>query len=266
MNFAKSLEPIMARGFLFLLVVSCSDSRLQKYMSVDSTVLGQNAILAINQPIVITFDEKLQRPVRSSAVSVVDADGRTVVGYEVVVIANTLQIFGTLPTTASLDNSTFSPGERYVVTLRGLPSVSALRSEQASFLRKDVQLHVSFLELEADGVLSAFDANVKPLFINNLSPNYAINVAEKKKLHFNCDGAIDPRSLTPAKLFVGKKGNTPIACELRLVSNRQFSSTIEVELPSFSGTAYLVLPETIEGISTRRLAKEMTRFQLVGNN
>ena len=86
MNFAKSLEPIMARGFLFLLVVSCSDSRLQKYMSVDSTVIGQNAILAINQPIVITFDEKLQRPVRSSAVSVVDADGRTVVGYEVVVI------------------------------------------------------------------------------------------------------------------------------------------------------------------------------------
>jgi hypothetical protein len=222
--------------------------------------------LAVNQPIVVVFDEKLQRPVRSSAVQIVDADDKIVVGYDVEIVGNTLQILGSLPTTPTLDDATFLPGQHYTVTLRGLPAVAALRSEQAAFLAKDVQLRIGFLPLSTSGVLSAFDANIKPLFVVNYSPEQTIDVSSKTALRFNVDGAIDPRTLSFAKLFVSGNKGLAINCNLHLISNKRFSSVIEVELPSFSGSAYLVLPSTIEGISARSLAEATSHYPLVSNN
>ena len=171
-----------------------------------------------------------------------------------------------MPTTPTLDDATFLPGQHYTVTLRGLPAVAALRSEQAAFLAKDVQLRIGFLPLSTSGVLSAFDANIKPLFVVNYSPEQTIDVSSKTALRFNVDGAIDPRTLSFAKLFVSGNKGLAINCNLHLISNKRFSSVIEVELPSFSGSAYLVLPSTIEGISARSLAEATSHYPLVSNN
>ena len=256
----------MTRGFLLLLLVSCSKEQSQTYLNIDSIATAKSTPLAVNQPIVVVFDEKLQRPVRSSAVQIVDADDKIVVGYDVEIVGNTLQILGSLPTTPTLDDATFLPGQRYTVTLRGLPAVAALRSEQAAFLAKDVQLRIGFLPLSTSGVLSAFDANIKPLFVVNYSPGQTIDVSSKTALRFNVDGAIDPRTLSFAKLFVSGNKGLAINCNLHLISNKRFSSVIEVELPLFRGSAYLVLPSTIEGISARSLAKETSHYPLVSNN
>ena len=256
----------MARGFLLLLLVSCSKEQSQTYLNIDSIATAKSTLLAVNQPIVVVFDEKLQRPVRSSAVQIVDADDKIVVGYDVEIVGNTLQILGSLPTTPTLDDATFLPGQHYTVTLRGLPAVAALRSEQAAFLAKDVQLRIGFLPLSTSGVLSAFDANIKPLFVVNYSPEQTIDVSSKTALRFNVDGAIDPRTLSFAKLFVSGNKGLAINCNLHLISNKRFSSVIEVELPSFSGSAYLVLPSTIEGISARSLAEATSHYPLVSNN
>jgi hypothetical protein len=262
----KSLGFIMTRGFLLLTLLACSKELPQKYLNVDLTATAESALLAVNQPIIVVFDEKLQRPVRSSAIQIFDANGRIVVGYDVEVIGATLQILGSLPTTPTLDDATFLPGQQYIITLRGLPSVASLRSEQASFLAKDVQIRIEFLPLSTSGVLSAFDANTKPLFVVNYSPEHTIDVSSKTALHFNVDGAIDPRTLSFAKLFVSGNNGAAINCKLHLISNKRFSSVIEVELPSFKGIAYLGLPSTIEGISVRRLSAERSRYQLVSNN
>jgi hypothetical protein len=256
----------MTRGFLLLLLVSCSKEQSQTYLNIDSIATAKSTLLAVNQPIVVVFDEKLQRPVRSSAVQIVDADYKIVVGYDVEIVGNTLQILGSLPTTPTLDDATFLPGQHYTVTLRGLPAVAALRSEQAAFLAKDVQLRIGFLPLSTSGVLSAFDANIKPLFVVNYSPEQTIDVSSKTALRFNVDGAIDPRTLSFAKLFVSGNKGLAINCNLHLISNKRFSSVIEVELPSFSGSAYLVLPSTIEGISARSLAEATSHYPLVSNN
>tara|TARA_X000001036_G_scaffold370901_1_gene357653 strand:- start:478 stop:1248 length:771 start_codon:yes stop_codon:yes gene_type:complete len=256
----------MARGFLLLSLVSCSEEQSQTYLNVDLVATAKSTLLAINQPIVVFFDEKLQRPVRSSAVQIVDASGEIVVGYDVRVVGNTLQILGSLPTTPTLEDSTFLPGQHYTVTLRGLPAVASLRSEQASFLAKDIQFGIGFLPLSTSGVLSAFDANIKPLFVVNYSPGQTIDVSSKAALRFNVDGAIDPRTLSFAKLFVSGNKGLAINCNLHLISNKRFSSVIEVELPSFRGTAYLALPSTIEGISARSLAEETSHYPLVSNN
>jgi hypothetical protein len=256
----------MTRGFLLLLLVSCSKEQSQTYLNIDSIATAKSTLLAVNQPIVVVFDEKLQRPVRSSAVQIVDADDKIVVGYDVEIVGNTLQILGSLPTTPTLDDATFLPGQHYTVTLRGLPAVAALRSEQAAFLAKDVQLRIGFLPLSTSGVLSAFDANIKPLFVVNYSPEQTIDVSSKTALRFNVDGAIDPRTLSFAKLFVSGNKGLAINCNLHLISNKRFSSVIEVALPSFSGSAYLVLPSTIEGISARSLAEATSHYPLVSNN
>lgn len=256
----------MTRGFLLLLLVSCSKEQSQTYLNIDSIATAKSTLLAVNQPIVVVFDEKLQRPVRSSAVQIVDADDKIVIGYDVEIVGNTLQILGSLPTTPTLDDATFLPGQHYTVTLRGLPAVAALRSEQAAFLAKDVQLRIGFLPLSTSGVLSAFDANIKPLFVVNYSPEQTIDVSSKTALRFNVDGAIDPRTLSFAKLFVSGNKGLAINCNLHLISNKRFSSVIEVELPSFSGSAYLVLPSTIEGISARSLAEATSHYPLVSNN
>jgi hypothetical protein len=256
----------MTRGFLLLLLVSCSKEQSQTYLNIDSIATAKSTLLAVNQPIVVVFDEKLQRPVRSSAVQIVDADDKIVVGYDVEIVGNTLQILGSLPTTPTLDDATFLPGQQYIITLRGLPAVAALRSEQAAFLAKDVQLRIGFLPLSTSGVLSAFDANIKPLFVVNYSPEQTIDVSSKTALRFNVDGAIDPRTLSFAKLFVSGNKGLAINCNLHLISNKRFSSVIEVELPSFSGSAYLVLPSTIEGISARSLAEATSHYPLVSNN
>lgn len=251
---------------MLLLLVSCSKEQSQTYLNIDSIATAKSTLLAVNQPIVVVFDEKLQRPVRSSAVQIVDADDKIVVGYDVEIVGNTLQILGSLPTTPTLDDATFLPGQHYTVTLRGLPAVAALRSEQAAFLAKDVQLRIGFLPLSTSGVLSAFDANIKPLFVVNYSPEQTIDVSSKTALRFNVDGAIDPRTLSFAKLFVSGNKGLAINCNLHLISNKRFSSVIEVELPSFSGSAYLVLPSTIEGISARSLAEATSHYPLVSNN
>ena len=262
----KSLGSIMARGFLLLMLLSCSKGPPQKYLNVDLTATAENILLAVNQPIIVVFDEKLQRPVRSSAIQILDVTGRIVLGYDVEVIGDTLQILGSLPTTPTLDDATFLPGQQYIITLRGLPAVASLRSEQASFLAKDVQIRIEFLPLSTSGVLSAFDANIKPLFVVNYSPEQTIDVSSKTALRFNIDGAIDPRTLSFAKLFISGNDGAAINCKLRLISNKRFSSVIEVELPSFKGIAYLGLPSTIEGISVRRLSAERSHYQLVSNN
>jgi hypothetical protein len=256
----------MTRGFLLLLLVSCSEEQSQTYLNVDLMATAKSSLLAINQPIVVVFDEKLQRPVRSSAVQIVDANGKIVIGYDVGIVGNTLQILGSLPTTPTLEDSTFLPGQHYTVTLRGLPAVASLRSEQASFLAKDVQLRIGFLPLSTSGVLSAFDANIKPLFVVNYSPGQTIDVSSKTALRFSVDGAIDPRTLSFAKLFISGNEGLAINCNVHLISNKRFSSVIEVELPSFRGAAYLALPSTIEGISARSLAEETSHYPLVSNN
>jgi len=266
MAICKSLGFIMTRGFLLLILLSCSKKQPQTYLKVDFLETAKSALLAVNQPIVVVFDGKLQRPVRSSAIQIVDANERVVVDYDVEVVGNTLRIFGSLPTTPTLDDATFLPSRQYIITLRGLPAVASLRSEQALFLAKDVQIRVEFLPLSASGVLSAFDANIKPLFVVNYSPEQTIDVSSKKALRFNVDGAIDPRTLSFAKLIVSGNDGTAINCKLRLLSNKRLLSVLEVELPSFVGDAYLELPSTIEGISVRSLAPEMSRYRLVSNN
>jgi hypothetical protein len=100
----------------------------------------------------------------------------------------------------------------------------------------------------------------------NYSPEQTIDVSSKKALRFNVDGAIDPRTLSFAKLIVSGNDGTAINCKLHLLSNKRLLSVLEVELPSFKGAAYLELPSTIEGISARRLATEMSRYRLVSNN
>jgi hypothetical protein len=262
----KSLGFIMTRGFLLLILLSCSKDQPQKYLNIDLAATANSALLAVNQPIVVVFDAKLQRPVRSSAIQIVDANGRVVVDYDVEVVGNTLRILGSLPTSPALDDATFLPGQQYTITLRGLPAVASLRSEQASFLAKDIQLRIEFLPLSTRGVLSAFDANIKPLFVVNYSSEQTIDVRDKTALRFNIDGAIDPRTLSFAKLSVSGNTGADINCKLHLISNKRFSSVIEVELPSFKGTAYLELPSTIEGISVRRLSAKRSRYQLVSNN
>ena len=262
----KSLGSTMTRGFLLLMLLSCSKEQPQTYLKVDLTATAKRGLLAVNQPIVVVFDDKLQRPVRRSAIQIVDVNGRAVVDYDVEVVGHTLHILGSLPTTPALDNATFLPGQQYIITLKGLPAVASLRSERASFLAKDVQIKVGFLPLSTSGVLSAFDANIKPLFVVNYSPEKTIDASDKTALRFNVDGAIDPRTLSFAKLFASVNNGTAINCKLRLISNKQFSSVIEVELPSFKGTAYLELPSTIGGISARSLAAEMSRYHLVSNN
>ena len=256
----------MTRGFFLLTLLSCSEEQSQTYLNIDLTATAKSTLLAVNQPIVVVFDQKLQRPVRSSAVHIVDADDKIVLGYDVEIVGNTLQILGSLPTTPTLDDATFLPGQQYTITLRGLPAVASLRSEQASFLAKDIQLRIEFLPLSTSGVLSAFDANIKPLFVVNYSPEQTIDVSSKTALRFHVDGAIDPRTLSFAKLFVSGNNTIAINCTLRLISNKQFSSVIEVELPSFNGAAYLVLPSTLEGVSARSLADETSRYPLVSNN
>jgi hypothetical protein len=227
---------------------------------------AENVLLAVNQPIKVVFDDKLQRPVRSSAIQIIDVNDKIVLGYDVEVIGDTLQILGSLPTTPTLDDATFLPGQQYIITLRGLPAVASLRSEQASFLAKDVQIRIEFLPLSTSGVLSAFDANIKPLLVVNYLPEQTIDVSSKTALRFNIDGSIDPRTLSFAKLYVSGNNDKAINCKLHLISNKRFSSIIEVELPSFTGTAYLALPTTIESISVRSLAAERSRYQLVSNN
>jgi hypothetical protein len=266
MSISKSLGFIMTRGFLLLILSSCSKELPQKHLNIDFAETAKSGLLAVNQPIVIVFDDKLQRPVRSSAIQIVDINGRAAVDYGVEVVGNTLRILGSLPTKPTLDDATFLPGQQYIITLRGLPAVASLRSEQASFLAKDVQLKIEFLPLSTSGVLSAFDANTKPLFVVNYSPEKTIDVRYETALRFNIDGAIDPRTLSFAKLSVSGNNGVDINCKLNLISNKRFSSVIEVKLPSFKGTAYLELPSTIEGISARHLSSARRHYQLVSNN
>jgi len=262
----KNLGLIVVRGFLLLLLFSCSKEQPKKYLKIDLAATAANELLAVNLPIVLVFEDKLQRPVRSSAVEIVDGNGRIVVGYSVEVIGNTLQILGSLPTKPTLNDATFLPGQKYMITLRGLPAVASLRSEQNYFLATDVQIEIEFLPLSRSEVLSAFDANIKPLVVINYSPEQIIDVGPPTALRFSVDGAIDPRTVSFAKLFVSGNKGVAINCKLHLISNKQFSSVLEVELPAFHGTAYLALPPTIEGISARSLAGATSRYQLVSKN
>ncbi|MBC8369824.1 MAG: hypothetical protein H8E25_07480 [Planctomycetes bacterium] len=258
-----SLAPLFVRGFLLLLLGACSKDVVPEYLQVETNLSSGAELLAINQPIKVAFNSKLQRPVRSSAVSIIDDAGRPVSGYELFVVGNTIEIVGALPAAGDLSDGTFKPSQSYTVLLKGLPAVSALRSEQNNYLHHDVMLRVAFLSLDHQNVLTRFDANVKPIRVTNQVSNQAIDVSKIKSLRLNCDGPIDPRSLESGQLILANNSQQNIACRLRLLSNNHSSSVLEVELPKFSGTAYLVLPETLEGIGQRDFSASTRQFRLV---
>lgn len=255
------------RGFLlFIALFSCSKDAPQRYLEVSNYTASEFSQLSINQPIVIKFSDKLQRPIRRSAVSITDDSGNRISGYDFVIVGNSLEIIGALPTSRLLDDATFAPSSSYTISLRGLPAVAAIRSENALFLRKDTLLKMSFLKLEDDGVLSAFEADTRPLRIVNLSTHNVINVSGKQKIVLHCDGAIDPRSLSVAEVVVASADQHSISCKIKLLSNTESSAILEITLPVFSGTAYLVLPKSIEGIGGRQLLPSMRQFRLLADN
>jgi hypothetical protein len=215
---------------------------------------------------VIKFSDKLQRPIRRSAISITGEGGNRVTGYDFIIIGNSLEISGKLPTLPLLSDSTFVPNSKYTILLRGLPAVAAIRSESALFLRQDTLLKMSFLGLDDSEVLSAFVADTRPLRVVNVSTHSAIDVSGKREIILHCDGAIDPRSLSVAEVVIANTEQSSVACNMRLLSNSESSSTIEITLPTFSGAAYLVLPKSIEGIGGRQLLPSMRQFRLFADN
>jgi hypothetical protein len=251
---------------MFLMLFACSKPAALSYLQVvDEGNLSQ-AALSINQPIQIKFSSRINPDIRKSAINISNSRQESVDGYSFKVIGDTLEITGELPTAANLSDATFKPGEAYLVNIKGLPSMTSVSSLDGLFLKTNVAVQVSFLKLDDDSVLSAFDATTEPLRVLNLGKQHAITVPQTQILSVRFGAAIDPRTVADSELVVARDNQQPIACPTKLVSNAMSGAELEISIPDFTGTAYIVLPSSLEGIGGRQLLRSMRQFRLRSAN
>lgn len=242
---------------------ACSESAAPEPLKVVSWTGEDGKPVALDQLLKVEFDRPLAKPLRASAVQLLDEGNHPVAGIEMQVVGRWLQLQPSLPLQPDLRGGSLEPGATYAIHLHGLPWLRALTAEDGQRLSEDLALRFSTAEADFAGALTGRGHEPLPLRIEGSHGRepLAFLPGEPILLHFS--RGLDPRSLQQPAWWRPQGQGDAIAAEMRLVSNHFDDAVVEVILEDWQGWGVLELPAGIEDLGGRPLPESGRLLHLV---
>ncbi len=225
------------------------------------------APVPLDQPLVVTFSESLQAPIRPSALTIATAEGAPCTGFHLEARGPLLLLYPRLPCAADLADGSLPPAATLSVRLAGWPRLQAVAGESGAMLEGDALLPFRTSPADEPAALSGFPSAESTIRILGLIDSGLLRLpaAREGAARLRFSSALDPRSLgPPARLEPDAAGArlADASVPLRLIENGPDGAVVELALGEWSGRATLYLPEGIEGPGGRPLDAGARRLRL----
>lgn len=219
--------------------------------------------LALDQELKIEFDRPLAKPLRASAIALLDEGEHEVEGMELRVVGRWIYLQPSLPLHPDLTGGSLQPGATYSIRLYGLPWLRALTAEDGQRLPEDLALRFRTATRGMPGALAGRGVDSSTLQLEAPLGREPLVFRAGEPILLRFTRGLDPRTLEKPAQWVHQGQGEPLPISLSLVQNQVDGAVVAVDLDPWVGWGVLTLPEGVEGLGGWPLPETDRMLRLV---